>query len=217
MREYSPAGRRPGPPGGLVTLDGARIVLPAIPRTRLWMIADAELWANLQEAGELRVDPALISWPEWRPQYDWLRGQMARRIPGYGGSYPWWSWAAPKPDLRDRTHHNSPTGCALVRLALDVPTAEILAFDFMDWHIPLNDGFLSLSEAEDQAWDALPAAERTQAAMEQSWERLFAPELPRDPDWSGPLTRVQAIFETLRRADVARVKPFRSRYAPFKG
>ena len=69
------------------------------------MLAEAALWARLQEAGVLRVDPALVSYPEWLPQYDWLRGQMARRLPCYGDGYPWWAWAAPKPDLRETHHH----------------------------------------------------------------------------------------------------------------
>jgi len=213
LREYTPAGHRPRPTGGFITIEGTRIVLPDTDRTRLWMIADAELWPLLQEAGELRVDPARLSIPEFRPQFDWLRGQLARRIPGYSGDYPWWSWATPKPDLRIRSmYHGWPAGGAQVRLTLDVPTTEIRAFDFMAWgNISLNDGYLSLSEAEDQAWDALPSAERTQAALEQSWERLFDPDLPRTPDWLGTPEYIQVVFETLRAADVARIKPYASR------
>lgn len=211
MREFTPAGRRPRPDSGLVTIADSRIVLPDRSYTRLWMIADADLWTALQGAGELRVDPARLSFPEWRSQYDWLRGQMARRIPGYSGDYPWWSWGTSKPDLRDRSRHHSPAGCALVRLTLDVPTTEILAFDFGAWHFPISGQFLSTSEAEEENWAILPEAERTRAALEQSWERLFDPDLPRDPDWLGPLTKIQVVFETLRLADVARVKPFKSR------
>jgi hypothetical protein len=211
MREYTPQGRRPHPAGGLVTIDGTRIALPDTAYTRLWMIADAELWPLLQGAGELHVDPARI-WDDYRPHYDWLRGQLIRRIPGYSGDYPWWSWATPKPDLRARCmYHALPADHAQVRLTLDVPTAEILAFDFQEWHIPLNDGYLSLSEAESDAWGARPAAERTRAALEESWERLFIPDRPSDPEWGDPPERVQAVFETLRLADVARVKPFASR------
>lgn len=216
-REYTPAGRRPRPAGGLVTIDGTQIVLPDTDRVRLWMIADADLWPLLQDAGELRVDPARLSFPEWRSQYDWLRGQMARRIPGYSGDYPWWSWATPKPDLRDRSRHYSPAGCALVRLTLDLPTAEILAFDFDAWHFPINAQLLSISETEEENWNALPEVERTRAALEASWERLFDPDLPRNPDWLGPLTKIQVVFETLRLADVARVKAFISRYPAHRG
>lgn len=212
MREYTPAGRRPRPAGGLVTIDGARIVLPDTERVRLWMIADTELWTALQAAGELRVDPARV-WDDYRPHYDWLRGQLTRRIPGYSGDYPWWSWATPKPDLRVRSmYHAWTAGSAQIRLTLDVPTAEILAFDFQEWGcITLNDGYLSVSEAEDAAWDALPAAVRTRAALEASWERLFIPDRPIDPEWGGTPNYVQAVFETLRLADVARVKPFAAR------
>ncbi len=206
--------QRDSPPGqgvGRVAIEGDAIAMPATPRVRLWMIADAPLWEPLRGRRELRVDPALIGIPEYRPQYDWLRGQLRRQLPGYEGGYPWWAWALPKPDLRETTHHNSPPGRALARLTLDLPTAEVRCFDFAAWHLPLNDGYLSLTPAQDAAWEATPEAERTRAALEASWERLFAPDAPRDPGWIGQLERVQAVFKTLRLADVAAVTPFRSR------
>ncbi|MFN8540173.1 MAG: DUF3841 domain-containing protein [Thermomicrobiales bacterium] len=177
------------------------------------MIADALLWARLQEAGTLQVDPALVSIPDFLPQYDWVRRQMARRLVAYHGGYPWWAWAAPKPDLRSTSYHNDPPGAALVRLALVVPVDEVLCFDFHAWHVPLNDGYLSVDEAEDAVWEALPEAERTQEALEASWERLFEPAAVLDSAWYGPLERVQAVFETLRLADVTGVTHYRSRIA----
>lgn len=211
MREFFPHGRSQGHSTGLVTIVDDRIVMPVTPRVRLWTLADAALWEALVARGELHVDPALISFPEYLPQYDWLRGQLRRRLPGFQGGYPWWAWAAPKPDLRDRTHHWGNPGDALVRLTLDLPTAEVICFDFDAWHIPLNGGYLGCDEEQRVVWATLPEGSRTRAALEQSWEHLFALDASRDREWLGSLDKVQAVFETLRYADVVAVKPFRSR------
>jgi hypothetical protein len=187
--------------------------MPATARVRLWTLAEAAVWERLRAAGSLRVDPALISYPEWLPQYDWLRGQMARRLADYSGGYPWWAWAWPKPDLRETRHHWGRRGDSLVRLALAVPVADVLCFDFATWSFPLNDHPAWLSEAEAAAWDALPERARTRAAKEATWDRLLDPDATFDPAWVGQLETVQAVFETLRLADVTGVTPFRSRVA----
>jgi hypothetical protein len=130
---------------------------PATGRVCLRGLAEAALWARLQEAGVLRVDLALVSFPEWMPQYDWLRGQMARRPPGYSGGHPWWAWAAPKPDLRETRRHFGAPGYPLVRLELAIPVAEVLCFDFQAWHRPLASHYLSVSDQEDDAWEPRPS------------------------------------------------------------
>jgi Domain of unknown function (DUF3841) len=73
----------------------------------LWSIQTDAAWLELRERGTLegradRVFPAFL------PAYQWMMGQMARRLPGYGGGYPVWVWRRPKPDLR-RTA-NAPAG-----------------------------------------------------------------------------------------------------------
>ena len=187
---------------------------------RLWMIAEHTLWERLQIEGSLLVDPARTD-RDFRPAYDWMRGQMARRIPGYCGGYPWWAWvqcdpARARPDLRARENHYFAPGTPSVRLELDLPDAEVLASDFDLWHCVLNNGYLGWSEAEDDWWHRLPEAQRTRAALERSWERIFALDHPQaDPEWIGntQAERVQGVFEVLRARDVVRVTTYCSRPA----
>lgn len=184
---------------------------------RLWMIAEHALWERLQIEGFLLVDPARTD-RDFRLAYDWMRGQMARRIPGYGGGYPWWAWiqwdpSRPRPDLRARANHYFAPGTPSVRLELELPDVEVLPSDFELWHFVLNNGYLGWSEAEDEWWDQLPSAQRSRAALERSWERIFALDHPQvDPAWLGTprAEHIQGVFEVLRARDVVRVTPYRS-------
>lgn len=191
---------------------------------RLWMIAERAVWERLQRDGCLRVDPARTE-HDFRLAYDWMRRQMALRIPGYRGGYPWWAWiqwdpARARPDLRARENHYFAPGTPCVRLELELPDAEVLASDFDLWHCVLNNSYLGWSEAEDQWWNCLPAAERSREALERSWERIFALDHPQaDPAWLGTVRaeRIQGVFEMLRARDVVRVTAFVSRPVRWPG
>ena len=194
-----------------VVIKDGRIAVPTQGRVCLWTIVAPMVWSSLCSAGTLYIASTRILYQDFLPQYDWLRGQMAQRVPGYHGHYPWWAWALPKPDLRDTCYHYAPRGYPLIRLGVAVPVDEVLCMDYDAWHMPLNNGYLSLDEADDAAWEALPDADRTHEAMERSWERLFDHNALFDPEWFGSATRIQAIFETLRLADVVDVTRFCSR------
>lgn len=185
------------------------------------MIASADFWQKLQRDGRLFCDPELI-YADFQTAYDWMRKQMAKRLPDYQGHYPWWAWVQweagrPRPDLRARRLHGGfEPGSQCVRLELDVPEREVLCSDFGEWHIVLNDGYNSLNEAESDAWYQLPPEQQTREAQEASWERIFDLEhTGADPEWAGESGRIQAVFEVLRLADVRRVTHFRAR--PDKG
>ena len=191
---------------------------------RLWMIAERALWDRLQREGSLLVDAARTD-RDFRPAYDWMRHQMARRISGYRGGYPWWAWiqwdaARARPDLRARQNHYFVPGTPSVRLEMELPDAEVLASDFDLWHCVLNNSYLARSEAEDDWWDRLPGVGRSRRALERSWERIFALDHPQaDPAWLGNTRaeRIQGVFEVLRARDVVRVTPYRSRPARWRG
>jgi len=110
----------------------------------VWTIQPVETWERLQTSGRLYTDGRRTP-PELRFAYRRMRQQMQSRIPGYGGRYPWWGWAYPKPDrpaersrrsLR-RTDH-LPRSTRGVRLELEVPDEEALTSDFDAWHAVLN-------------------------------------------------------------------------------
>src|SRR4051812_37811746 len=74
------------------------------PRTlRLWTLQPQSVWDCLCQQGELSVDLTQIKTDIDRPPfvwaYDYMREQMAHRLSGYQGYYPWWAWCQPKPDL----------------------------------------------------------------------------------------------------------------------
>lgn len=102
-----------------------------------------------------------------------------------------------------------------MRLTLEVPDAEVLLSDFDLWSgMVLNDHPVSLTEAEYDAWDALPEEQRTRQAQEQTWVHIF--DLERwegDPAWLGSREAecIQATFEVLSHRDVVEVTRFRSR------
>jgi hypothetical protein len=185
---------------------------------RLWMIAEAKLWQRLQQEQELLCDASLVD-EYFRPAYDWMRAQMAKRLASYAGHYPWWAWAQhepkrPRPDLRAIRWNWFPMGTRGVRLELAVPEAEVLCSDFDGWHFPLTRAYYALSEAEEEWWEHLPPEKQTRVLLEASWERIFDLACTgADPQWYGRARAeaIQATFERLRLADVRQVTFFEAR------
>jgi hypothetical protein len=108
----------------------------------VWTIQPVETWERLQTSGRLYTDGRRIP-SELRFAYRWMRQQMQSRISGYGGRYPWWGWAYPKPDLRRAGH--LPRSTRGVRLELELLDEEALVSDFNAWHAVLNRGYLALT------------------------------------------------------------------------
>jgi len=190
------------------------------PLIRVWTIQPLVVLERLERERVLYADPAQVP-PEFRHAYDWMRAQMQRRIPGYGGRYPWWGWHSPRPDLRRSGH--LPRGTPGVRLELWLDPAQVLLSDFDAWHAVLNQGYLALSEDEDEAWYrrfeaavpdrwAWPPPEPWHSDIFASWERIFDLEaLAASDDWAAGPRYIQATFEALRLADVRRHTHFGAR------
>jgi hypothetical protein len=67
-------------------------------------------------------------------------------------------------------------------LKVEIPDHQVLLSDFEAWHIVLNDGYLPLTEKEDECYDA----GQGWMTKEESWERIFEIEaLKRSPLWRG--------------------------------
>ncbi len=189
---------------------------------RLWTIQEWAAWEGLRQHGTLRVDPTRAG-PDFPPYpwaYEWMRGQMARRLSSYEGYYPWWAWCRPKPDLRRWHAHCIPSGTRGVRLELAVPAEHVLVSHESLWHFVLNRWCLLLTEPEELAWDAqlMPTGlhpydqclpEPWFSRVIASWERIFDLEaVEATGAWSPAL---QATFERLDLADVIAVTEFTGR------
>lgn len=186
---------------------------------RLWMIAATDLWQELQRSEQLLCNPEYIDLNWFQAAYDWMRRQMERRLLDYRGYYPWWAWTQwesghPRPDLRSRSLHGGfAPGAMCVRLELEIPRHEILCSDYNLWNIVLNEGYIALNKDEYEYWEHLPLEQQTKEALEMSWTRIFDLEHNgADPKWiHSKATKIQAVFEVLRLADVRRITYFRAR------
>lgn len=192
---------------------------------RLWTIQPLWVWERLHESRTLWSDPTGEEGFEeaFQDAYDWMRGQMHRRLPGYRGRYPWWAYEH-KPDLRSYYHGPG----ASVRLELALPPERALLSAYGAWHCVLNPMYLPQSvedgeyERESDAWDeelerhglnpyqvSLPEPWHTRRTA--SWGRIF------DVDNLRETNTVQACFERLDLEDVVRVTFFTPRRQRDKG
>src|SRR5579859_324621 len=115
----------------------------------VWTIQSYQMWEQLQSDGLLYgpgPDLAAEQWQgydwRWRLAYEWMAGQMERRIGKRPrpGIYPLWAWY----QWRDATHHKPDLrrrqlapGTRAVRLACEIPNEQILLSDFNRWYVAL--------------------------------------------------------------------------------
>jgi len=167
----------------------------------LWTIQRPPAWREMQMTGYIRGSAERVP-PEWIHAYDWMRGQMTRRIgpPPEPDGQPVWCWRwyngqrAAKPDLRFSGHLGK--GEKGVRIEFECEPGALLLSDFEDWHAVLNRSYLAASPADDNAFDAELKARgldygssladpEIAGRIRRSWNRVFA--LNRHvPDWKPP-------------------------------
>ena len=121
---------------------------------RVWTLQPIEVWNALLLHGELHCDITRSSFfdmksPYMLLAYDWMRGQMQRRVDGCQGGYPWWAWAERKPDLRRETWGYK-QGDMAVRIELEVPRSQVVLSCFHAWDAVLWGSYCGF-DAEDEA------------------------------------------------------------------
>jgi hypothetical protein len=182
---------------------------------RLWSIQHAAAWQHACQRGVLRADGRFVL-RHFRHAYRWMRDQMALRLPCHRGGYPVWAWLRPKPDLRRAAllSRGQPGVC----IELRAPRESILPSCFDAWHAILNDGPVSLNEAEHDSFlhEGCQVGQHTvtcRAAMEATWPRIFSLERPADadPEWWSETSAVQAVIPEVLLSAVVRVTPFIAR------
>jgi hypothetical protein len=171
----------------------------------LWTVQPVETWEALQKASVLRVEPERVL-KDVRWAYDWLRGELSRRIPGYEGGYPWWAHYRPWPRQRRRR------GVEQVCLKLAVSRERVAFHNSSAWLMVMSGFFVALDEEEDQRMtereDAAgyPLPANLASAFEESWRRMFDLEALSRSELCWKLGDIHANFEELRLEDVVEAK-----------
>lgn len=207
----------------------------------MWTLQPEVVWTTLQETGVFRADGRRVvnRWFQRDGSYQWMRDQFRERIPGGKGRTQIWAWLQPKPDLR-RWAWRAEKGSTNYRIEFQIPIGKVLLSDFDLWHQILNNEYLALSKAEDDAFEAEEEALH-KALMEQglskpeawnkvrehfrsrvisTWPRVFdldaMSKLLEDPwyggeDYTPEDQMIQGVFEELRLEWVTQVTPYQGR------
>lgn len=192
---------------------------------KLWTIQPVEVYDLIMDTGVYRCDPSIaftddIGDDVFMHAYDWLVGQMTKKIGAApeGIEYPVWAWHTrdwrhKKPDLRMSAYAKRGTKC--VCLELEVPDDEVVLSDFDNWHFVLNDWYFSnaKNDAEDdilrEKYEKLPIVEQHRMRI-KSWENIF--DLgPLDTDWECRGRYIQATFWELKKEYIRKVQYFTAR------
>jgi Domain of unknown function (DUF3841) len=192
---------------------------------RLWTFQEQSVCESLCDSGTLYAELDKINDPDFLLDciwmYDWMREQMAQRLRGYRGHYPWWAWLRSKPDLRKWAWIKYPAGTPYVRLELALEPERVLLSQETAWWCGLgNHSYVGIDAADYAAWNAemdangvdetrQPLPEPWRSRVTASWERMFDVEaLVSGGEWSDV---IQATFERLDLADVVGVTAFVAR------
>lgn len=201
--------------------------MPILNSMIIWSIQNEAAWNSLQKEGRLiaKAHHQADGWPE---AYSWMTDQLVKRVgPAPSkNAVPLWGWhqwqnaEKNKPDLRSVRHHWQPSGNYLL-LEFDIPEDEVLLSDFDAWHIPLNEGYLSIDEEADKAFDeklkqygwqaGQPKPKALLPEIHKSWELIFDLDTLAEPYWHPtPKKSIQACFWQIRVEQLLAVKPFTS-------
>ena len=175
----------------------------------LWTIQHEKAFREFERTGMLRANENhLFCENELRFAYDWLAGEMVKRIgtPPMGVTYPVWAWyqwegKRKRMDLRQSGY--AMRGTTLVQITFEVEEDSFLLSDFDKWHNVLSCQYVAESEAD---WDAFyeKFSDPKQSDVESSWGRIF--DLQHYcPEW-GCTPDKQSVQATLWQIEMSQVK-----------
>lgn len=136
------------------------------PNITLWTIQPIEWYKRLLTDGIIYGDAKLSDWYTerelgFRFAYDWLMGEMEKRISPrpFADAVPVWAWyhylnsKKKRPDLRCAGHLTK--GEKGVRIEFIKPENQILLSDFDLWHLGLNYCYIAETEEKNDVFDEL--------------------------------------------------------------
>ena len=165
-----------------------------------WTIQTMEKWNEVQRLGYLTGHENYI-WEDFIEPYQWMMGQMKKRLPNYAGEYPIWVWTN-RPDLRRSAHLEKGVKGVLLKVELD--EQDVLLSEFQAWHVVLYRTYFDLDIDEDE--QVIDKDE-----IEKSWEMIFELDiLKQHPNW-GPTLDIQGVTGKIAVERIKLVKDFVAR------
>jgi len=151
--------------------------------------------------------------------YEWMRRQMAERIPDFSGDLPVWTWLKRQNERKWVTSWDAKERKTLPifpRVIALVPRKRMLLSCYEMWHAHLNNWHISDGQEEDEAYEAkwptykAPGSDPIyQAETETHWPKVFDIHLPRSPymvEMFGQVDRVQACVDRIYLDEVQSVR-----------
>lgn len=196
---------------------------------RLWTTQTQAFWDQLQDQGRISCESEYAE-SLFLTYYDWLSGQMCRRIgppPESGIRFPIWAWKQ-QGSHKKPCRPSPPSSGNLdqeVFLTIDVPDEKVLLSDFDLWgNCVLNDFYIPADKADNRRFDkmedrlrraGIPAGEwpeDVKAEIRRSWERIFDLDHPCHYQHLARRNRwIQATFWELKRDWVVDCRPLDNR------
>jgi Domain of unknown function (DUF3841) len=193
--------------GNLIRVRAARRQA-AIRQISLFTIQSREVLEAIAETGVYRPDPArqYKEGGAFRFGYDWMRGEMEKRIGAPTGSGIVWVWQRPRPSA-GWVHWYLPPGTDGVYLQLRVPRSRVLLSDYDAWEIAVaRQEPLTFSDRQREIIERRVdgSAADPRLILGPTWTRMF--DLKHKPFATGAGTfrcaRVQGCLFEIRREDV---------------
>lgn len=153
-------------------------------KIRVYTRQEPAAWTAAQERGYLTGSHGADSEnDDFGFAYEWMRRQMAERIPDFSGDLPVWAWPRRQNErkwatswyVKDRQHHVIHT-----RITALVPRRRVLLSCYEMWHAILNNWCITSSDEEYEAYEAkwpkyiAPGTnEEYQRDTEANWHKVF--------------------------------------------
>lgn len=189
---------------------------------RLWTVQPLSVLDQINERGVYHCDPKKSEYltsfgKNFLIAYNWLAGQMRRRIglPPFSVKYPVWAWHTfdgkhKRPDLRQKEFLCFSE--EMVCIEAEVPDHKVLLSDEETWHIILNDAYIPSSDCPEDIelehiWLSTLAPMEQKKEKLKSWERVLinSRDIPQNVGY------IQATFWELRKEQIISTIPIRCR------
>jgi hypothetical protein len=151
--------------------------------------------------------------------YEWMRQQMASRIPDFSGDLPVWSWVKRQNERKwvttwDKAERK--TAPIFPRIIAMVPRKRILLSCYELWHACLNNWNISSSTEDEEAFDKKWPRHKNhgvdaayQQYVEPSWQLIFDLAGKRSPyqieNWGQPVV-IQACIDRVYTNEIVSVR-----------